>query len=126
MFTAQQDEPIDRIIHLAAQTSVPRSLAKPLEDIQINQVATLQWLEFARCSGVKKIVFAPSAATYGDSAEQMREDMPTFPLSPYGLNKLTSEGWLRTYALHYAVPAVSLRFFNVFGPRQDPRSPYSG
>ncbi len=127
LFAAQQDEPIDRIIHLAAQTSVPRSLVKPLEDIQINQVATLQLLEFARCSGVKKIVFASSAATYGDlEAEQMREDMPTSPLSPYGLNKLTSEGWLRVYALHYAVPAVSLRFFNVFGPRQDPRSPYSG
>ncbi|MCB9638731.1 MAG: NAD-dependent epimerase/dehydratase family protein [Myxococcales bacterium] len=127
LFSVQQDEPIDRIIHLAAQTSVPRSLAKPIEDIQVNQVATLQLLEFARGAGVKKVVFASSAATYGDlEAEQTREDMPTVPLSPYGLNKLTSEGWLRTYALHFAVPTASLRFFNVFGPRQDPRSPYSG
>ena len=93
LFSVQQDEPIDRIIHLAAQTSVPRSLAKPIEDIQVNQVATLQLLEFARGAGVKKVVFASSAATYGDlEAEQTREDMPTVPLSPYGLNKLTSEG----------------------------------
>ena len=119
--------PIERIVHLAAQVSVVHSVANPLVDMQVNYGGTLHVLEYARAHGVKKIVFASSAAVYGDVVEMpVGEDAPTKPLSPYGIDKLASEHALDYYAAVHDVPATVLRFFNVYGPRQDPSSPYSG
>ena len=119
--------PIDRIVHLAAQVSVVHSLANPLVDVAVNYVGTVQVLEYARAAGVRKVVFASSAAVYGDTAHvPVPEDVPCRPLSPYGVDKLASELMLRAYASTHGLASTPLRFFNVYGPRQDPGSPYSG
>lgn len=119
--------PIERVVHLAAQVSVVHSVANPLVDMQVNYGGTLHVLEYARAHGVRKVVFASSAAVYGDVAElPVAETAPTRPLSPYGIDKLASEHALDYYANVHGVPATALRFFNVYGPRQDPSSPYSG
>ena len=119
--------PIARIVHLAAQVSVVHSLANPLVDVQVNYVGTVQVLEYARATAVKKVVFASSAAVYGETATvPVIEDAPCRPLSPYGVDKLASELMLRAYATTHGVASTPLRFFNVYGPRQDPSSPYSG
>ncbi|MEZ4404508.1 MAG: NAD-dependent epimerase/dehydratase family protein [Kofleriaceae bacterium] len=119
--------PIARIVHLAAQVSVVHSLANPLVDVAVNYVGTVQVLEYARATGVRKVVFASSAAVYGDTpVVPVREDAPCRPLSPYGVDKLASEHMLGAYALTHGVATTPLRFFNVYGPRQDPSSPYSG
>ncbi len=123
----QRRGPIDRIIHLAAQVAVGRSIQNPLEDIRSNYTGTVQVLEYARCCGVKKVVFASSAAVYGDTVElPVRETAVCKPVSPYGINKLGAEAFLYYYSAIQGVPTTALRFFNVYGPRQDPRSPYSG
>ena len=119
--------PIERVVHLAAQVSVVRSLADPAEDLRVNVGGTLQVLEYARAHGVRSLVFASSAAVYGDvDALPVSESAPTSPLSPYGVHKLASELHLRAYGATYGLATAPLRFFNVFGPRQDPQSPYSG
>jgi UDP-glucose 4-epimerase len=119
--------PIERIAHLAAQISVVQSIANPQLDNQVNYGGTLHVLEYARAKGVKKVVLASSAAVYGDASElPVGEDAPKQPLSPYGVNKYASELALDYYASVHGVPTTSLRFFNVYGPRQDPSSPYSG
>jgi UDP-glucose 4-epimerase len=119
--------PVERIVHLAAQVSVVQSVENPLVDMQINYGGTLHVLEYARAMGVKKVVFASSAAVYGDVATlPVPEDAPTRPVSPYGIDKLASEHALDYYAAVHNVPTTALRFFNVYGPRQDPSSPYSG
>jgi UDP-glucose 4-epimerase len=119
--------PVERIVHLAAQVSVVHSVANPLVDMQVNYGGTLHVLEYARATGVKKVVFASSAAVYGDASDMpVGEDTPTRPVSPYGIDKLASEHALDYYAAVHGVPVTSLRFFNVYGPRQDPSSPYSG
>jgi len=121
--------PVDRIIHLAAQVSVVTSIANPLSDMSVNYGGTLHVLEYARAQRVKKVVLASSAAVYGDvPADQMPvgEDAPRRPLSPYGIDKYASELALDYYSNVHGVPTTSLRFFNVYGPRQDPSSPYSG
>ncbi|MBK9032739.1 MAG: NAD-dependent epimerase/dehydratase family protein [Myxococcales bacterium] len=119
--------PIARIIHLAAQVSVVHSLANPLVDVAVNYVGTVQVLEYARATGVGKVVFASSAAVYGDTAlVPVPEDAPCRPLSPYGVDKLASELMMRAYASTHGLASTPLRFFNVYGPRQDPSSPYSG
>lgn len=119
--------PVERIVHLAAQVSVVASVDNPLVDMQVNYGSTLHVLEYARAHGVKKVVFASSAAVYGDVTEMpVDEDTPRRPVSPYGMNKLASELALDYYAAVHGVPATWLRFFNVYGPRQDPSSPYSG
>ena len=118
---------IDRIVHLAAQVSVVHSVQNPLVDMQVNYGGTLHVLEFARALGVKKVVFASSAAVYGDGAEiPVSETAACQPISPYGIDKLASEFALDYYAAVHGVPTTALRFFNVYGPRQDPTSPYSG
>ena len=125
-FTAKHG-PIERIVHLAAQVSVVASVANPLLDTQVNYGGTLHVLEYARAHAVKKVVFASSAAVYGDVVEMpVDETTPTHPLSPYGINKLASEHALDYYANVHGVGTTALRFFNVYGPRQDPSSPYSG
>ena len=119
--------PVDRIIHLAAQVSVVHSVANPLVDMSVNYGGTLHVLEYARAHGVKKVVLASSAAVYGDVSElPVAEDAPCKPVSPYGIDKYASELALDYYANVHGVPTTSLRFFNVYGPRQDPSSPYSG
>jgi UDP-glucose 4-epimerase len=119
--------PVERIVHLAAQVSVVQSVDNPLVDMQINYGGTLHVLEYARATGVKKVVFASSAAVYGDvTAMPVDEDVPKCPVSPYGIDKLASEHALDYYAVVHGVPTTALRFFNVYGPRQDPSSPYSG
>ncbi len=119
--------PVSRIAHLAAQVSVVQSVANPMVDAQVNYGGTLHVLEYARAKSVKKVVFASSAAVYGDVAElPVGEDAPKCPLSPYGINKYASELALDYYASVHGVPTTALRFFNVYGPRQDPTSPYSG
>jgi UDP-glucose 4-epimerase len=119
--------PVQRIVHLAAQTAVTRSITNPLLDVRVNYVGTLQVLEYARATGVKKVVFSSSAAVYGDVEElPVRESMPTNPVSPYGVDKRASEMLLHYYSVVHGVEATAFRFFNVYGPRQDPASPYSG
>lgn len=115
------------IIHLAALVSVPRSIDDPDLNFSLNLDGTHQVLEAARIGGIKRVVFASSAAVYGNTATlPISEDSPTRPLSPYGAAKLAGENLLCAYANSYGISATALRFFNVFGPRQDPTSPYSG
>lgn len=118
---------VERIIHLAAQVSVVHSVANPLVDMQINYGGTLHVLEYARATGVQKVVLASSAAVYGDVEElPVSEDAAKRPVSPYGIDKYASELALDYYSAVHDVPTTTLRFFNVYGPRQDPSSPYSG
>ena len=119
--------PISRIIHLAAQVSVVHSISNPVDDIRINYAGTVHVMEYARATGVKKVVFASSAAVYGDVSDlPVAETAPRRPVSPYGIDKLGSEQFLYYYSAVHGVATTALRFFNVYGPRQDPSSPYSG
>jgi nucleoside-diphosphate-sugar epimerase len=115
------------VIHLAAQTSVPRSVKDPIETNLINVNGTLNVLVAARDAKVKRVVFASSCAVYGKTAAlPIREDAPLEPISPYGLSKQVGEDYGRMFQELYGLEFVALRYFNVFGPRQDPGSPYSG
>jgi nucleoside-diphosphate-sugar epimerase len=106
--------------------SVPRSIEEPLRANEVNVTGTLCVLEAARRAGVRRVVLASSAAVYGAAAPPLDESAPTVPLSPYGAHKLMAEHYGRLYSELHGVEVVSLRYFNVFGPRQDPSSPYSG
>ena len=117
---------VEVIFHQAAVASVPRSVAEPLRTNAINLDATLQVLETARRSGVRRVVYAASSAAYGNSEElPKRESMTPEPLSPYALQKLAGEYYCHLYASLYGLQTVALRYFNVFGPRQDPKSEYA-
>ena len=117
---------IDFVSHQAALPSVPKSVANPLTANCINTDGTLNVLEAARLAGVKKLVYASSSAIYGESPELPKhEGMTPDPLSPYAITKLTGEYYCKVYWQLYKFPAVSLRYFNIFGPRQDPRSEYA-
>lgn len=116
----------DYIFHQAALISVPESISNPLEYNEVNIKGTLKVLIAARDSGVEKLVFASSAAVYGDNNKlPLTEDIPPHPLSPYAVNKVTGEMYCQVFTEAYNLPTVSLRYFNVFGPRQDPDSPYA-
>lgn len=116
----------DYIFHHAALISVPESISNPLEYDEINIKGTLKVLIAAKDSDVEKLVFASSAAVYGDNDKlPLTEDTPPRPLSPYAVNKVTGEMYCQVFTDAYGLPTVSLRYFNVFGPRQDPDSPYS-
>jgi nucleoside-diphosphate-sugar epimerase len=118
---------VDYVLHQAAIPSVPRSVADPLTCHRANVDATLNVLLAARDAGVKRLVFAGSSSVYGDTPTlPKREDMPPNPLSPYALQKLMGEHYLRLFYTLYGLETVTIRYFNVFGPRQDPSSPYSG
>jgi nucleoside-diphosphate-sugar epimerase len=117
----------DYVLHQAAIPSVPRSVNDPVTSHHANITATLNVLVAARDAGVKRLVYAGSSSAYGNAAElPKREDMPTRPLSPYALQKLVGEEYGRLFTELYAFDTVTIRYFNVFGPRQDPSSPYSG
>jgi len=117
----------DCVIHLAAQTSVPRSVKDPIETNLINVNGTLNVLVAARDADVKRVVFASSCAVYGKTAVlPIRENAELGPISPYGLSKQIGEAYGRVFQDLYGLEFVALRYFNVFGPRQDPGSPYSG
>lgn len=118
---------VDGIFHLAALVSVPLSLAQPRRSFEINVGGTVNVLEAARAKGVRRVVFASSAAVYGDTPGAAREDeTPLRPLSPYAADKLAGEQYCALYGRQYGLEAAALRFFNVYGRRQDPASPYSG
>ncbi len=115
------------VLHEAAQVSVPQSLADPGRSYEINVMGTLRMLEGARRAGVERFVFAASSAAYGDSPELPKvESMYPEPLSPYGSGKLAGEHLLRVFGASYGMRTVSLRYFNIFGPRQADDSPYTG
>ena len=117
----------DGAFHLAALVSVPQSISQPDDSFTINLQGTLNLFEASRGQKQQKIVFASSAAIYGDVQQQpIKEECRDIPLSPYGLHKWMCEEQANLYFQLYAVRSVGLRFFNVFGPRQDPSSPYSG
>jgi nucleoside-diphosphate-sugar epimerase len=118
---------VDVVLHQAAIPSVPRSVADPATSNRANIDATLQMLLAARDAGVSRVVFAGSSSVYGDAAELPKhEAMPLRPLSPYALQKQVGEQYLQLFTALYALETVTTRYFNVFGPRQDPSSPYSG
>jgi nucleoside-diphosphate-sugar epimerase len=115
------------VLHQAAIPSVPRSVKDPLTSNRANVDATLNVLLASRDAGVKRLVFAASSSAYGDTPTLPKhENMPTNPLSPYALQKVIGEDYLRLFTRLYGLETVSIRYFNVFGPRQDPSSPYSG
>ena len=115
------------VIHQAAIPSVPRSVNDPVGSHRANVDGTLNILIAARDAGAKRVVFAGSSSVYGDAAVlPKREDMRPSPLSPYALQKLVGEQYCQMFTRLYGFPAVTIRYFNVFGPRQDPGSPYSG
>jgi UDP-glucose 4-epimerase len=118
---------MDYVVHQAAIPSVPRSVEKPAESHRANIDATLNLLLAARDAGVKRMVFAGSSSVYGDTEVLPKtETMPTNPLSPYALQKLMGEMYGQMFTRLYGFETVTTRYFNVFGPRQDPSSPYSG
>ena len=116
------------VVHLAAVASVQASVDDPVRTHQSNFIGTLNVCEAMRQTGVKRVVFASSAAVYGNNGEgeSISEDTPKAPLTPYASDKLASEYYLDFYRRQHGLEPVIFRFFNIFGPRQDPSSPYSG
>ncbi len=122
----QATKGINTIYHEAALPSVQRSIDDPITSSEVNVSGTLNILEAARENGVEKIVFASSSSVYGDNPELPKnEDMKANPLSPYAVSKLASEKYCAVFSKIYGLQTVSLRYFNVFGKRQDPNSQYS-
>jgi UDP-glucose 4-epimerase len=118
---------IEAVYHEAAVPSVARSVKDPLLSHQANATATMSMLVAARDAGVRRFVYAGSSSVYGDiKGGAKREDMKPRPLSPYAVGKLSGELYLSVFARLYGMETLTLRYFNVFGPRQDPGSPYSG
>src|ERR1700693_1992493 len=117
----------DYVIHLDARTSVPFSMKDPIETNRINIDGTLNVLVAARDAKVKRVVFAASSSAYGETPTLPKtENMQPQPISPYGVTKYVGELYAQTFGRCYGLENVSLRYFNIFGPRQDPSSPYSG
>jgi nucleoside-diphosphate-sugar epimerase len=116
----------DLVFHLAALPSVPRSIQDPLTSTASNVTGTLNVLLAARDEGVRRVVFGSSSSVYGPQREYpQREDAAARPISPYAVSKLAAEGYCRAFTRVYGVETVALRYFNVFGPRQDPLSQYA-
>ncbi|MGD8963749.1 MAG: SDR family oxidoreductase [Desulfobacterales bacterium] len=120
-------EKCDVIFHLAAVVSVPLTIENPVKAAAVNEMGSLLVFETARRQKVKRVVFSSSCAIYGDDPRlPKREDMPPKPMSPYAVQKLAAEYYARVFYDLYGIATVVLRYFNVYGPRQDPSSPYSG
>jgi len=117
---------IEFVLHQGAVPSVPRSVADPVTAHEVNITGTLNLLLASRHSGVRRIVFASSSSVYGDTPTlPKREDMIPNPLSPYATNKITGEYYMKNFQALFGIQTISLRYFNVFGPRQDPESKYA-
>lgn len=117
---------VDYILHEAAIPSVARSVEDPISSNHANVTGTLILLEAARKHGVKRVVYAASSSAYGDTPTlPKREDMTPLPLSPYAITKLTGEYYMKVYFELFGIETISLRYFNVFGPYQDPKSEYA-
>src|SRR5215813_5323021 len=115
------------VLHLAARTSVPRSVKDPIETNRINIDGTLNVLVAAKELKVKRVVFAASSSAYGETPTLPKvESMQPVPISPYGVTKYVGELYAQTFGRCYGLENICLRYFNIFGPRQDPSSPYSG
>jgi UDP-N-acetylglucosamine/UDP-N-acetyl-alpha-D-glucosaminouronate 4-epimerase len=126
-FARRAAEGCEYVLHQAAIPSVPRSVKDPITSNRANVDATVNMLVAARDAGAKRLVFAASSSAYGDTPTLPKhEGMPTSPLSPYALQKVVGEQYLQMFTRLYGLETVSIRYFNVFGPRQDPSSPYSG
>jgi nucleoside-diphosphate-sugar epimerase len=118
---------VDYVLHQAAIPSVPRSVEDPITSNRANIDASLNVLVAARDAGVRRVIYAGSSSAYGNSPTLPKsETMPTAPLSPYALQKLVAEQYCQMFTALYGLETVTIRYFNVFGPRQDPSSPYSG
>jgi UDP-glucose 4-epimerase len=116
----------DYVFHLAAIPSVPRSVKDPFSSNEANITGTLNVLIASKDAGIKKVIFSSSSSVYGDTTTlPKREDMPVNPQSPYAITKATGEMYCSVFEELYGLPIVSLRYFNVFGPRQDPNSHYA-
>lgn len=127
LLLAQALPDVQAVFHLAAVASVQASIVAPVGTHESNLLGTLHLLEAARQCGTPRIIYASSAAVYGEQATQpIREGNPLEPMSPYAIDKLSGEYYLDYYARQYGLSALALRFFNIYGPRQDPSSPYSG
>jgi nucleoside-diphosphate-sugar epimerase len=117
---------IDFVIHQAALRSVPKSVENPMASNDVNITGTLNLLMHAHKEGIKRLVYASSSSAYGDCKEfPQKETFEPNPISPYGVSKLAAEYYCRTYSATFGLETVSLRYFNVFGPRQNPESKYS-
>ena len=126
-FARQAVAGCEYVLHQAAIPSVPRSVQDPLTSNRANVDGTLNALVAARDANVRRLVFAASSSAYGNTPTLPKhEGMPTNPLSPYALQKVIGEQYLQMFTRLYGLETVSIRYFNVFGPRQDPASPYSG
>jgi nucleoside-diphosphate-sugar epimerase len=126
-FAVRAVDGVDYVLHQAAIPSVPRSVADPITSNRANIDASLSVLVAARDAGVKRVVYAGSSSAYGNTPTlPKREDMVPNPLSPYALQKLVAEQYCQMFTHLYGLETVTIRYFNVFGPRQDPGSPYSG
>jgi len=122
----QATKGVDYILHQAALPSVQRSVNNPLTSNEVNINGTLNLLEAAKEYGIKRFIYASSSSVYGDTPTLPKiEDMPPKPLSPYAITKLAGEEYCQTFSKLYDLPTVCLRYFNVFGTRQDPTSQYS-
>jgi UDP-glucose 4-epimerase len=118
---------VEAVVHLAAIASVQASIDDPIRTHQVNFDGTLNLLEASRRTGIQRFLYACSAAVYGNTASiPVSEDVAPNPLSPYAVDKLSGEYYLLHYHRKYNLPVSSFRFFNIYGPRQDPSSPYSG
>lgn len=117
---------VDTVFHQAALSSVPRSLRDPMASHSVNATGTLNVLMAAREADVERIVYAGSSSAYGDADSlPVEETMPVRPLSPYAVSKIAGEQYLRAFHMGYGMSTITLRYFNVFGPRQDPESEYA-
>ncbi len=117
---------VETVFHEAALRSVPRSVKDPYSYHDVNVTGTMRLLLAARDAGVRRLVFASSSSVYGDQPVlPLHEGLRPQPISPYGASKLIGEHYCANFALHYGLETVSLRYFNVFGPRQDPASEYA-
>jgi nucleoside-diphosphate-sugar epimerase len=117
---------VEYVLHQAALRSVPRSVEDPVTTTAVNVLGTVTLLQAAREAGVRRVVFASSSSVYGEAMElPLRESQPPRPISPYAVSKLAGEYYCSVFTRLYGVETVSLRYFNVFGPRQDPRSEYA-
>jgi nucleoside-diphosphate-sugar epimerase len=126
-FAARAAAGVDFVLHQAAIPSVPRSVNDPVTSNRSNVTATLNLLVASRDASVKRLVYAGSSSAYGNTPTlPKREDMPANPLTPYALQKLVGEQYCQMFTRLYGFETVTTRYFNVFGPRQDPGSPYSG